>query len=274
MTLNREALERAQAARDHLVDLQHQAEVARVDYHHAIRQLHAKGGSLREIADSLGLSHQRVHQIVEPVDGSDDRRGRHHGPGHHGPGHRGPGHHGRGRGPEHGPDRGGPWDDPRGPGHLQRVVRRLRQFVGFERFSGEARRVVAGAVESAEQLGHRRVGSEHLAIGVATATDTAAGRALTSVGVTAPAVSASIADALVGGADGPQRRPFTPAARRVLEGSLAVAMDRGDSDIRAHHILLALLDDEGDGAVAMTSQGPDAAAIRAAVEDALLEDAD
>ncbi len=268
MTLNKEALERAQAARDQLVDLQHQAEVARVDYHHAIRQLHAKGGSLREIADSLGLSHQRVHQIVEPVDGSSGRgHGRHdHGSRHHG------------RGPRyrqgHGPEPGGHPGHPHGPGHLQRVVRRLRQFVGFERFSGEARRAVAGAVEGAERLGHRRVGSEHLAIGVAAAADTAASRALAAVGVTPEALSASVADTLVGGADGPQRRPFTPAARRVLEGSLAVAMDRGDNDIRAHHILLALLDDEGDGAVALTSRGADAVAIRAAVEEALREDTD
>jgi len=271
MTLDREALERAQTARDRLVDLQHEAEVARVDYHHAIRQLHAKGGSLREIADSLGLSHQRVHQIVEPVDGSSGRgRGRHgHGPGH------GPGPRGRAHGPKHGPGPayeghpGGPF----GPGHLQRVVRRLRQFVGFERFSGEARRVVAAAVESAEGLGHRRVGSEHLAIGVATAADTVASRALTSVGITAEALSASVADTLVGGAEGPQRRPFTPASRRVLERSLVVAMERGDNDIRAHHILLALLDDEGDGAVVLTAQGADVAAIRAAVETAAAEGA-
>lgn len=263
MTLNKDALERAQAARDRLVDLQHRAEVARVDYHHTIRQLHARGGSLREIAESLGLSHQRVHQIVEPVDGSSGRRG-------HGEG-RGPGRH---RSAHHEPMRPRRGHlDPEAPGphamrHLHRVARRLRQFVGFERFSGEARRAVVGAVQSAEGLGHRRVGSEHLAIGVAGCADTVAGRALAAVGITPDTLSTAVADTLVGGADAPQRRPFTPAARRVLQRSLEVAMDRGDRDIRAHHILLAILDDEGDGAGVLTAHGADAAAIRAAVESA------
>jgi hypothetical protein len=36
-----------------------------VDYHQAIRRLHVAGGSLREIAEALRMSHQRVHQIVE-----------------------------------------------------------------------------------------------------------------------------------------------------------------------------------------------------------------
>jgi len=45
------------------------ADRARIDLHHAIRRLHAAGGSLREIAEALGLSHQRVHQIVDTEEG-------------------------------------------------------------------------------------------------------------------------------------------------------------------------------------------------------------
>jgi len=55
----------AKAAREFLLASQHAAERAKVDYHHAIRRLHAAGGSLREIAEALGLSHQRVHQIID-----------------------------------------------------------------------------------------------------------------------------------------------------------------------------------------------------------------
>src|SRR4051812_35096949 len=65
MTIDEAALAEARAARERLLDLQRDAERARVDYHHEIRRLHAAGGSLREIADALGLSHQRVHQIVD-----------------------------------------------------------------------------------------------------------------------------------------------------------------------------------------------------------------
>ena len=65
MTIDAAALAQARTAQERLLELQRDAERARVDYHYEIRRLHAAGGSLREIADALGLSHQRVHQIVE-----------------------------------------------------------------------------------------------------------------------------------------------------------------------------------------------------------------
>jgi ClpX C4-type zinc finger len=67
----------AKAAREFLLASQHAAERAKVDYHHAIRRLHAAGGSLREIAEALGLSHQRVHQIID--EGAEPKRPRWHG---------------------------------------------------------------------------------------------------------------------------------------------------------------------------------------------------
>ena len=65
MTLDDKTLEEARALRARQLELQHDADRAKLDYHHAIRRLHAAGGSMREIAEVLGLSHQRVHQIVE-----------------------------------------------------------------------------------------------------------------------------------------------------------------------------------------------------------------
>ncbi|MGZ8694665.1 MAG: Clp protease N-terminal domain-containing protein [Gaiellaceae bacterium] len=81
MTLNEELLSEAKTVRERLLDLQHEVDVARVDYQHVIRRLHAAGGSMREIAESLGLSHQRVHQIVDagPEDARGGRRGFAHG---------------------------------------------------------------------------------------------------------------------------------------------------------------------------------------------------
>src|SRR6266540_4389357 len=89
MTLDEQVLAEAREVRQRLVDLESQTAHARVDYHHAIKKLHAAGGSLREIADELELSHQRVHQIVEgpvtpptppvpPPVGRAWKRGRHH----------------------------------------------------------------------------------------------------------------------------------------------------------------------------------------------------
>jgi ClpX C4-type zinc finger len=55
----------AERAKEQLAVAQHAAYRARVDYHQAIRRLHRAGGSLREIAQALRLSHQRVDQILE-----------------------------------------------------------------------------------------------------------------------------------------------------------------------------------------------------------------
>jgi Clp amino terminal domain, pathogenicity island component len=65
MTLDEAILNEARELRSRLLELQHDADRAKLDYHHAIRRLHAAGGSMREIAEELDLSHQRVHQIVE-----------------------------------------------------------------------------------------------------------------------------------------------------------------------------------------------------------------
>jgi Clp amino terminal domain, pathogenicity island component len=65
MTLDENILTEARELRSRLLELQHDADRAKLDYHHAIRRLHAAGGSMREIAEVLDLSHQRVHQIVE-----------------------------------------------------------------------------------------------------------------------------------------------------------------------------------------------------------------
>jgi ATP-dependent Clp protease ATP-binding subunit ClpA len=78
MTLDEEILAEARSLRSRLLELQHDAERAQVDYHHAIRRLQAAGGSLREIAAELGLSHQRVHQIVG-ADAPGERQRRGHG---------------------------------------------------------------------------------------------------------------------------------------------------------------------------------------------------
>jgi hypothetical protein len=70
MTIDSGLLNEAKTAEGRLIEAEHAAEVARADFHRAVRRLQLAGGSLREIADALGLSHQRVHQIVEDAGGS------------------------------------------------------------------------------------------------------------------------------------------------------------------------------------------------------------
>jgi len=70
MSVDAGLLNRAKAAEARVADAEHAAEVARADFHRAVRRLQLAGASLREIADALGLSHQRVHQIVASAGGS------------------------------------------------------------------------------------------------------------------------------------------------------------------------------------------------------------
>ena len=70
MTLDEALLVLAREAATRLTDAQQQAETAKDGYHQAIRRLYLTGASMREIAEALGLSHQRVHQIVETSGGT------------------------------------------------------------------------------------------------------------------------------------------------------------------------------------------------------------
>jgi Clp amino terminal domain, pathogenicity island component len=211
-------LREARDSRDRMLEAQHALESARADYGHAIRRLHAEGGSLREIAESLGLSHQRVHQIVEGDEGSAPRKGH-----------------------------------------------RRRFDWPFTRFTRRARQVVVLAQEEAAELGHPRVGTEHLLLGLARAEDESTSPALAEAGLTADAIRERVASLEPSGP--PRRRQsFTRAAKRVLEQSLREAQALGDNYIGAEHILLGLLADQRAGAVAIVRElGADPDALRAAV---------
>ena len=131
MTLDEQVLAEAKRCAAALVDLETQTAHARVDYHHAIKKLHAAGGSLREIAEALELSHQRVHQIVEGPLGVPGppfgRRGWQARP----------------------PGRGG----------------RSREFF-MARFDDGAKEVMVEAQKEADSLKHNYVGTEHLMLAV------------------------------------------------------------------------------------------------------------
>lgn len=75
MGIDADLLGAARAAEARLVDAERATEIARAEFRHAVRRLHLAGGSLREIAEALGLSHQRIHQIVEEAGGGRGWRG-------------------------------------------------------------------------------------------------------------------------------------------------------------------------------------------------------
>jgi hypothetical protein len=234
MTLDEKILGEAKEFRDKLLDIQHEEERTRADYQHAIRRLHAKGGSLREIADELGLSHQRVHQIVgdEPVI----------------------------------PLPPGPFVPP------GRVVKRRRG--PFERFTKEARRVVTLAQGEAKDLGHNYIGTEHLLLGVLGVDTGLGAQALAHFGISLEDTRADVARIIGEGEEPKPRRrrrgpeiPFTPRSKKVLELSLRAARKLKDDFIETEHVALALLS-EGEGVAAqiLGERGVDEKGLRLCVE--------
>lgn len=63
-------LDKARGLRTQLAEAERQAQLARAEYHSMIRRLHLSGASLRELAQSLEMSHQRVQQIVRGAGGT------------------------------------------------------------------------------------------------------------------------------------------------------------------------------------------------------------
>ncbi|MDX6516414.1 MAG: hypothetical protein QOH73_2080 [Gaiellaceae bacterium] len=124
MTLDEEVLTQTKEIRERLLESERALEHLRADYHHAIRLLHARGGNMREIAEALLLSHQRVHQIVGADAGGPPSPGRHGGP-----------------------PRGRRHDYRRGP---------------FWRFSPDAREVIVRASAEARELAHGAVEAPHI----------------------------------------------------------------------------------------------------------------
>lgn len=70
MAINPELLRKAREAADRLAETEHKVQLARTEYYAIIRRMHLAGGSLREISQALGLSHQRVQQMVQETGGS------------------------------------------------------------------------------------------------------------------------------------------------------------------------------------------------------------
>ena len=65
MSIDSRLVAHAHTASQRIAAAQRTVDEARVDFQRAVRALYLDGGSLREIADALGLSHQRVHQILD-----------------------------------------------------------------------------------------------------------------------------------------------------------------------------------------------------------------
>jgi len=117
----------------------------------------------------------------------------------------------------------------------------------FRRFTDPANRAVVLAQEEARTLHHNYIGTEHLLLGVLHEGESVAALVLKSLGISLEEARNRVKEIADRGQDAPARHlPFTPAARKVIQGSLQEALRLGHNHVGAEHLLLALLR-EGDG---------------------------
>jgi hypothetical protein len=218
-------VEQALAARERLGELQEQAERGRTEFHQAVRRLHAAGASMRDVADALGLSHQRVHQIVNG---------------------------------------GGEMATPARPRtFLNRLVRRNRATcepghkglgpgeLALAGFFVDAREAVSLAREEARALDHDYLGTEHLLLGLLRTEHGLAARLLSAIGVDLDRSRASVRNLLgnatsIGG-EGRGESPPRPTARlkKVLDLARQEAKGSHSTHVRSEHLLLGLAREGG-----------------------------
>lgn len=150
----------------------------------------------------------------------------------------------------------------------------------FERFAGEARTAVHAGAEEAKRRGDRRIGTDHLLLGLlhdpescrTLETDLESARAqldaldqeaLKSVGITLEDFGPLNAP------KGSSRTTFTSAARSVIQDSLMLTTREKARRITTRHLLLALLERQqpDPAAVLLNKLGVDTAALKATLRE-------
>lgn len=112
----------------------------------------------------------------------------------------------------------------------------------YGRFTEKAEKAINLTQESAIQLGHSYVGTEHLLLGLVREGTGVAARVLQGQGVTEEKILKEI-DELIGRGDNTQQQPldFTPRTKRVLELGLKEARRLGHNYIGTEHLLLGVM---------------------------------
>lgn len=134
----------------------------------------------------------------------------------------------------------------------------------LERFTDQARRVVALAQEEARMLNHSRVGTEHILLGLLVEGDGVAAEVLESLGIGLAVVRQQVGEFIGQGRPAPSGYiPHTPQAKKVLDRSRREALQLGHHHIGAEHILLGLTrEGEGPAAQVLVQLGADLSRVR------------
>lgn len=112
----------------------------------------------------------------------------------------------------------------------------------YGRFTEKAEKAIAYSQESAMQLGHNYVGTEHILLGLVREGTGVAARVLQGQGVVEDKVLKEIEELIGRGEEtGQQPLGFTPRTKRVLELSFREARRLGHNYIGTEHLLLGIM---------------------------------
>jgi ATP-dependent Clp protease ATP-binding subunit ClpC len=114
-------------------------------------------------------------------------------------------------------------------------------FSFFNRFTQRAQNALRLAHESAGELGHSYVGSEHVLLGLLREGEGIAARALQNAGVNVEQLKANIVNLVGKGEGGVPAQGLTPRSKHIIEVAAAEAARLNTSYIGTEHLLMAIL---------------------------------
>jgi ATP-dependent Clp protease ATP-binding subunit ClpA len=131
---------------------------------------------------------------------------------------------------------------------LAHPVRRVRWVCVFERFTDRALAAVVQAEREAVDLGHPRLGTEHVLLGLTRDTASVGGRALSSLGVTYDDAQRRVAAMAAPDGTLTSRVVFSARAKQLLEVSVRTSLQQAHTRIGTSDLTLALLAQPGSTA--------------------------
>lgn len=128
----------------------------------------------------------------------------------------------------------------------------------FGRFTERAQKAILLAQESAKELRHNYVGTEHLLLGLLKEGEGVAAKVLEKLELDLDKLKTQVINAVGEGNSGDEVLGFTPRTKRVFELSFMEAKSLGHNYVGTEHILLGLIKEaEGVAAALLRSLGVD-----------------
>jgi ATP-dependent Clp protease ATP-binding subunit ClpC len=137
-------------------------------------------------------------------------------------------------------------------------------------FGRDARGALARAEAEARDLGHDHIGTEHLLLGLVATTGSSTAAVLDDLGASLAAARHKVAEAVgrsgAMGAPPEGPLPLTARASRSLSRSRRFAHDRHADEISDGHLLLGVLDVEGNAGQVLRGLGVDIDRLRSSID--------